>query len=216
MSASLDVINPYDQSLVCRVEFDEGDRLETKLASAHAAYSHWHQVPIEDRLANVQIGLSRFREKSKSIARDVSQQMGKPIAQAQREVETVFERANYMVSIAEKTLAPEVLPGLDGFERRIEHVPLGVVLNVAAWNYPLIIPVNVIVPALLAGNAVLLKHSAKTPLSGEAFADAFGALEIPDLVTNLVLNHEETARVIADSRVAHVSFTGSVEGGASV
>ena len=84
MSVPLDVINPYDQSLVCRVEFDEGDRLETKLASAHAAYNHWHQVPIEDRLANVQIGLSRFREKSKSIARDVSQQMGKPIAQAQR------------------------------------------------------------------------------------------------------------------------------------
>ena len=216
MSVPLDVINPYDQSLLCRVEFDEGDRLETKLASAHAAYNHWQQVPIENRIASVQVGLSRFREKSTLIARDVSQQMGKPIAQAQREVETVFERANYMVSIAEKTLAPEVLPSLDGFERRIEHVPLGVVLNVAAWNYPLIIPVNVIVPALLAGNVVLLKHSAKTPLSGEAFADAFGELEIPDLVTNLVLNHEETARVIADPRVAHVSFTGSVEGGASV
>ena len=87
----LDVINPYDQSLLCRVEFDEGDRLETKLASAHAAYNHWQQVPIENRIASVQVGLSRFREKSTLIARDVSQQMGKPIAQAQREVETVFE-----------------------------------------------------------------------------------------------------------------------------
>ena len=216
MGMPLEIINPYDQSLVCRVQNDEGERLEKKIAGAHAAFRHWRQVPIGERIVQVQAGLKRFQQNSAVIARDVTRQMGKPIVQAQREVDTAFERAEYMISIAEESLTPDILPELDGFERRIEHVPHGVVLNVAAWNYPLLIPINVVVPALLAGNTVLLKHSAKTPLSGQAFAEAFGDLEVTGLVTSLVLSHETTAAVIADPRVAHVSFTGSVTGGSAV
>ena len=92
----------------------------------------------------------------------------------------------------------------------------GSVLDVAAWNYPLLIPINVIIPALLAGNIVLLKHSAKTPLTGEAFEKAFSELEVPHLVTNLTLTHEQTSELIAHRDVAHVSFTGSVEGGRTI
>jgi acyl-CoA reductase-like NAD-dependent aldehyde dehydrogenase len=216
MGMPLEIINPYDQSLVCRVQNDEGERLEKKIAGAHAAFQYWRQVPIGERIVQVQAGLKRFQQNSAVIARDVTRQMGKPIVQAQREVDTVFERAEYMISIAEESLTPDILPELEGFERRIEHVPHGVVLNVAAWNYPLLIPINVVVPALLAGNTVLLKHSAKTPLSGQAFAEAFGDLEVTGLVTSLVLSHETTAAVIADPRVAHVSFTGSVTGGSAV
>ncbi len=90
---------------------------------------------------------------------------------------------------------------------------LGLVLDIAAWNYPLLIPINVIVPALLSGNVVLLKHSAKTPLTGQAFAEAFAGLDVPHLVTNLTLTHDQTAELIAHPAVAHVSFTGSVDGG---
>ena len=216
MGMPVEIINPYDQSLVCRVQNDEGERLEKKIAGAQAAFQHWRQVPIGERIVQVQAGLKRFQQNSAVIARDVTRQMGKPIVQAQREVDTVFERAEYMISIAEESLTPDILPELEGFERRIEHVPHGVVLNVAAWNYPLLIPINVVVPALLAGNTVLLKHSAKTPLSGQAFAEAFGDLEVTGLITNLVLSHETTAAVIADPRVAHVSFTGSVTGGSAV
>ena len=216
MGMPLEIINPYDQSLVCRVQNDEGERLEKKIAGAHAAFQYWRQVPIGERIVQVQAGLKRFQQNSAVIARDVTRQMGKPIVQAQREVDTAFERAEYMISIAEESLTPDILPELEGFERRIEHVPHGVVLNVAAWNYPLLIPINVVVPALLAGNTVLLKHSAKTPLSGQAFAEAFGDLEVTGLVTSLVLSHETTAAVIADPRVAHVSFTGSVTGGSAV
>jgi acyl-CoA reductase-like NAD-dependent aldehyde dehydrogenase len=121
-----------------------------------------------------------------------------------------------MLSIAEASLAPEVLPYEPAFHLRIEHEPLGVVLDIAAWNYPLLIAVNVVVPALLAGNAVLLKHSAKTPLAGVHFERAFASLPVPHLVTNLVLTHEETERLIQDERVDHVAFTGSVAGGRAV
>ena len=212
----LDVLNPFDQSVVCSLDYDEGAALEAKIAAAHSAAERWRQVPLDERIEQVRQGLERFRAHSERIAADVSRQMGKPIAQAHGEVNTVFARADHMLEIAPQTLSPETLPPVDDLHRRIEHAPLGVVFNLAAWNYPLIIPVNVIVPALAAGNTVLLKHSAKTPLCGQAFEEAFGELEVPGLVTNLVLTHEATAGVIADPRVNHLSFTGSVEGGRAV
>jgi acyl-CoA reductase-like NAD-dependent aldehyde dehydrogenase len=95
-------------------------------------------------------------------------------------------------------------------------VPLGVVLDIAAWNYPLLIPVNVVVPALLAGCVVLLKHSAKTPLCATHFARAFSKLSVRDAVTDLVLTHEDTAALVADERIDHVAFTGSVAGGREI
>jgi acyl-CoA reductase-like NAD-dependent aldehyde dehydrogenase len=147
----------------------------------------------------------------------VTRQMGKPIREARREVQTFFERAEHMLSIAARTLAPEVLPEKEGLHRRIEHAPLGVVLDVAAWNYPLLIPANVVVPALLAGNTVLLKHSARTPLCGDHFARAFADPELPGVMASLEIDHEQTAALIADPRaVDYVAFTGSVAGGQAV
>jgi acyl-CoA reductase-like NAD-dependent aldehyde dehydrogenase len=142
--------------------------------------------------------------------------MGKPLKQARGEFNTMCDRAEYMFSIAEETLRPDLLTDKVGFVRRIEHAPLGVVFNIAAWNYPLLIPINVLAPALIAGNTVLLKHSAKTPLTGKHFADAFSGLEIADLVTNLTLTHEATSKLVEHAGVDHVAFTGSVEGGRDV
>ncbi len=210
---TLKVINPYDQSVVCEVPHDERDVLERKLADACRAYDVWHKLPLDRRIREVRKGLAKFRRAGKEIARQITQQMGKPIVQSRREVETFFERAEYMVSIAKRTLSPEALPAKKGFARRIEHAPLGVVLNIAAWNYPLLIPANVVIPALLAGNVVLLKHSALTPLCGLQFQKAFGELDPAHLVTSIVATHQETERLILDPRVKHVAFTGSVEGG---
>ncbi|MEC9475474.1 MAG: aldehyde dehydrogenase family protein [Planctomycetota bacterium] len=213
---SLNVINPFDGSLVCSLDYDSDSDVQSKVDAAHQAQISWRQIPIDQRISIVEEGLSQFRSLARETISEVSLQMGKPISEARNELETVFDRANYMISIARESLAAEILPDKEGFHRRIEHEPLGVVLNLAAWNYPLIIPVNVVVPALIAGNTVLLKHSARTPLSGVAYQQAFGKLQVPDLVTNLVLGHEQTARLISDNRIAHVAFTGSVAGGAAV
>jgi len=210
---NLQVINPYNQELVYEIRYDDGAMLEKKVDTACQAFEKWRRLPLEVRAQHVRLGIDSFRAATKEIAREVSLQMGKPILQAEKEVVTCCERAEYMLSIAAKTLAPEILPAKESFHLRIEHVPLGVVLDLAAWNYPLLIPVNVVVPALLAGNVVLLKHSAKTPRCGAHFETAFGSPEIPGLLTNLVLNHENVAKLLADSRLSHVAFTGSVEGG---
>ena len=142
--------------------------------------------------------------------------MGKPLAQAHGEVRTFFDRAEQALADAPTALAPDVVEDSAEFSRRIVHEPLGIVFNLAAWNYPLLIPVNVIVPALLAGNVVLLKHSAKTPLTGRALAAAFDNADFPGLVADLVLRRPDVATVVADPRVQFAAFPGSVEGGRSI
>ena len=93
--------------------------------------------------------------------------MGRPIRFAPSEVRGTLERARHMIGIAASALA-DLDPGAKaGFRRFIRREPLGVVFTVAAWNYPYLIAVNSVVPALMAGNAVLLKHSAQTPLCAE-------------------------------------------------
>ena len=207
--------NPFDQSVVAEIPYDTPEQLRQKVAAASAAFAQWRKRSLEERIEIVQAGLDRMRASDDAIARDVSLQMGKPLAQANGEFATMFDRAEQIIEDAPHALAPDVLPD-NGFTRRIEHEPLGVVLDIAAWNYPLVIPINVILPALLSGNTVLLKHSARTPLTGQAFADAFGELEVPDLVTNLTLIHQQTADLIGHPDVSHVSFTGSVEGGQKI
>jgi len=209
----LKVTNPYTQETVCTLPYDNEEKIARTIGRVEKAFAPWSRQTVARRIELVRQGLDRFRERAEDVARDITLQMGKPLGQSRGEFNGMMDRAEYMISIAEETLAPEILPPKAGFRRRIEHAPLGVVFNVAAWNYPLLIPINVVVPALLAGNTVVLKHSAKTPLVGRYFAEAFGGLEIPDLVADLVIDHDQTGRVIADPRVAHVAFTGSVEGG---
>src|SRR5216684_3195830 len=115
---SVKVINPYDQSLVCEFAYDEKGVLERKLSEACRVYETWHKLSLDQRIKQVQKGLAKFRRAGEEIARDITLQMGKPIAQSRREVETFFERADYMVSIAKKTLSPEALPAKKGFVRR--------------------------------------------------------------------------------------------------
>ena len=210
------MIDPFSGETVCELPKDTAADLETKLDAAVAAQRVWAELPVAERAAQVGRALGWFRDHGEQVALDITRQMGKPIAQSRNELGGLFERAEHMLAIAEDALAPEVLPEKPGFERRIEHVPLGVVLDIAAWNYPLVITINVLVPALLAGNAVVVKHSERTPLCGRHFTQAFASLEPAGLVCDAILDHPDTARLVGDPRIDHVSFTGSVEGGRQV
>ncbi|ACY16524.1 aldehyde dehydrogenase family protein [Haliangium ochraceum] len=216
MKPSLTLTSPYDQRVIATLTPDTDEELRGKLERAHQATQAWRKVPLEQRIAQVTRAVKIFEDEREDVEREVSLQMGKPLGEARGELSTFLDRAAHLLAIAPQALAADILPEKPGFERRIEHVPLGVVLNIVAWNYPLLLPVNVVVPALLAGNAVLLKHSDLTALTGRRFARAFASLEVPHLVQDLVATHPQIADVIADKRVAHVSFTGSVRGGREV
>ena len=123
-----------------------------------------------------------------------------------------------MVEIAEKALAPVPASNpKDGFRRYVKKDPLGVVMVIAPWNYPYLTAVNTIVPALMAGNAVILKHAAQTLLVGERFAQAFEKAGLPKGVfQNIVLNHAQTEKLLGSGKIDHVNFTGSVAGGRAI
>jgi acyl-CoA reductase-like NAD-dependent aldehyde dehydrogenase len=215
----LKVINPFDRKVLCELPVDQGKSLERKIAGACSAYEEWRRCSVDERARRVEQGLTYFREHAEEIARDITRQMGKPITQARSEVKTLLHRADYMLSIATETLAPELLPAQPGFQLRIEHAPLGVIYNIAPWNYPLLTAVNVVVPALLAGNTVLLKPSPLTPLVGRHFEQAFGdggSSNLVNLVTCFIVTNAQASRLINDPRVNYVAFTGSVATGTKV
>jgi acyl-CoA reductase-like NAD-dependent aldehyde dehydrogenase len=158
-----------------------------------------------------------FEAQGAAIAAELSWQMGRPARYAPNEVRGMLERARYMIDIAPRALADIDVGPKPGFRRFLRREPLGVVFTVAAWNYPYLIAVNSVVPALMAGNVVLLKHSAQTPLCAERYTECFAAAGLPAGVFQaLHLEHADTERVIRDPRVDFVAFTGSVAGGHAV
>jgi len=211
----LKVVNPFNQKVYVELPYDTNDRVREKIHTARRAFDQWRRLPLGERIGVVREGLNYFRTHMQAMAEEISCQMGKPLVQSRGEFGGFFGRADYMLDIAPKALAPDVLPPKKGFYRRIEHEPLGIVLDIAAWNYPLLIAVNVVVPALLAGNAVLIKHSTKTPLCGGHFENAFSNA-VPGLVQNLVLTHDQTLAIFKEGLVDHTVFTGSVSGGKEI
>ncbi len=213
---NLTLVNPATGAVLREVETDSPEAVEAKLERAREAQQEWRALPLDARTSAVRSAVEYFRTEREAVAREVSQQMGKPLREARGEVDTLLARAEHMLSIASAALAPEILPHKPGFVRRIEHEPLGVVLDIAAWNYPLIVPINVVVPALLAGNAVVLKHSPKTPLCGLRFERAFADLPVPGVFSAVTVPDARAGALVADPRVDHVSFTGSVATGRGV
>jgi acyl-CoA reductase-like NAD-dependent aldehyde dehydrogenase len=215
--AIIRTISPVDGRVYAERTLANAAEIEAALARARAAQRLWRETPVAARTAVLGRFCAEFERRGAEIAQGLCWQMGRPLRFAPSEVRGTLERARHMIAIAATALA-DVDPGPKaGFRRFIRREPLGVVFTVAAWNYPYLIAVNSVVPALVAGNAVVLKHSAQTPLCAEVFAECFAAAGLPaGLFQVLHLSHEDTERVIGDARVDFVAFTGSVAGGRAV
>src|SRR5688572_30954743 len=212
--ATLTVDNPYTLETACEVPLAEWRDIDAVLERAREAAPIAASLTLDERKQLVERATSIMEANAESIALSISQMMGKPVSQARGELRTMAARARTMVGLADKALAPINAGGDDGITRLIQKLPLGVVLDLPAWNYPLLTAVNAIMPAVLAGNAVIVKHSPRSPLCGKHFADAFRAAGAdPSLVQSLDCTHELTERMVGDARVDHVVFTGSVHGG---
>lgn len=210
-------ISPIDGSELARRPAATEAAIARAVASARAAQRDWRRVPIAERTAHVLRFLDAMLAMNQEIVPELAQQMGRPVRYG-GEFGGFEERVRYVAEMAEEALAP-VIPhdARPGFTRYIRRDPLGLVLVVAPWNYPYLTAVNTIAPALIAGNAVLLKHAAQTILVGERFQMAMDRAGLPPgLFANLVLTHEQTSRLIGSGAVDFVNFTGSVEGGRAI
>ncbi len=182
-------------------------------ARAKAAQKSWAARPLTERIALVKSGVTNLNAMKDVIVTELAWQMGRP-TRFGGEFGGVNARTDYMAEIAEKTLAPTVIEDSDTFRRLIAREALGVVFIIAPWNYPYLTTINTLVPALIAGNTVVLKHASQTMLVGERLAEAFHAAGIPaDVFQNVVLDHATTESLIASRAFNFVNFTGSVGGG---
>jgi acyl-CoA reductase-like NAD-dependent aldehyde dehydrogenase len=213
-SRELVVDNPFTGEPACTILLADQSAVSGVLDQGRGAARAWRESSLQQRIALCERAVAWMEANAASIASDITRMMGKPIAQARGEVKTTAVRARTMMSIAEEALADGTLPPMAGFDRRIVHEPLGLVLDLPAWNYPLLTAVNCVVPAVLAGNAVVLKHSPRSPLCGEHFARAFAESESPaHLVQALHCDHATSEHMVGDERVDQVVFTGSILGG---
>ncbi|MBN9452478.1 MAG: aldehyde dehydrogenase family protein [Bosea sp.] len=209
-------VSPVDGSVYAERPALSLDGAKAVVARARKAQKAWARRPLDERIALVLKGVARLNEMGDEVVTELAWQMGRPVKYG-GEFRGFNERSNYMASIANEALAPLVIEDSEAFKRFIAREPHGVVFVIAPWNYPYMTAINSVAPALIAGNAVILKHASQTLLTGERLAQAFHEAGVPEEVfANVFLHHETSSRLIAGKQFDFINFTGSVAGGQAI
>ena len=217
MTGKLKTVSPVDGSVYVERPYAAPEDIAQALTRAVRAGKVWRDVPVAERAEVCARAVDAVVAARDDIAGEITWQMGRPIRYSPAEVGGFEKRARHMIAIAPEALADIGIGDREGFTRFIRRQPLGVVFTVAPWNYPYLTSVNSVIPALMAGNTVILKHSAQTPLAAERYAEAFDSADLPTGVFQFLhLDHPSTAKVIRAPEVDFVAFTGSVGGGEMV
>ncbi|MFK7890363.1 MAG: aldehyde dehydrogenase family protein [Granulosicoccus sp.] len=213
---TLNCISPVNGQVYATRETLSHAQAKVKVAAARRAQRHWQSLPLTTRIARVQRGIEQLGTRNDEIVTGLAWQMGRPVRYG-GEYAGVVERSSRMAELAPEALSPLIVENSDAFERRIERQPRGLVLVIAPWNYPYMTAINTVVPALIAGNAVVLKHSTQTLLAGEHIEQAFTEAGVPEGVfQNVFLDHDLTRELLSVKTFDFVNFTGSVAGGRAV
>jgi acyl-CoA reductase-like NAD-dependent aldehyde dehydrogenase len=211
------IVSPIDGQVAYEFEYLDDATAMATVEQAHAAQREWRHTSIAERASLCMKMLDAYEAQLDRHLREITTMTGKPLAEARGEARTMRARVEALIALAPMALADEPLPEQAGFRRLIRHESVGVVLDVAAWNYPLLVPINVVAGAVLAGNSVLLKHAPQTALCGRQLADSFAKAGAPKgLVSDFICTHDAVARVLDSRRIDQVAFTGSVRGGHEV
>jgi len=212
----IELISPVDGSVYATRHPLSQTAAVAVAARARVAHKAWAARPLTERMALVKAGVAALIARKEVLVEELAWQMGRPVRFG-GEFGGVLDRTEYMASIAEATLAPQMVEDSDRFTRYLAREPVGVVFIVAPWNYPYLTTINTLAPALIAGNAVVLKHASQTLLVGERLAQAFHEAGVPaDVFQNVVLDHAVTETLIGARAFDFVNFTGSVGGGVAM
>jgi len=218
MSRIQKTISPIDGSVYVERELASPEQIDQVLQTAVQAQTDWTHTSLDERATLCRALVQYLQDNVDVLAEELSWQMGRPIQYTPYEINGgLVERAEHMISIAHEALQDVATTQKNGFQRFIRREPLGTVLVLAPWNYPYLTSVNVVIPALMSGNSVIIKHSDQTPLVAERYVEAAKAVGVPEGVLQyLHMTHNDVATVVKDDRVDFVAFTGSVAGGRAV
>ena len=210
-------ITPIDNSVYLERPLSTQTEIDKVIENSKKSFQSWKNTSIEDRITIINKFIDNLIALKPEVSKEICWQIGRPISQCGNELRGFEERSRHMVKIAKESLQNIPATKNDEFDNYIYKSPLGVIFVMAPWNYPVITATNTIVPALLAGNTMVLKHSSQTPRCAELIAQALENTGIPEGVFQFVhTNHQACEKIIADPRIAHVVFTGSVRGGQEV
>ena len=210
-------ITPIDNSVYLERPLSTQNEIDNVIENSKKSFQSWKSTSIDDRIKIINKFIDNLIALKPEISKEICWQIGRPISQCGNELRGFEERSRHMVEIAKESLRDIPATKNDEFDNYIYKSPLGVIFVMAPWNYPIITATNTIVPALLAGNTIVIKHSSQTPRCAELISQAFENTGLPEGVFQFVhTDHQACEKIIADPRIAHVVFTGSVRGGQEV
>lgn len=218
----LTVINPATEAVVATLEETTSEGLAHATSRARPAQRQWSKRPLSERKGILADFRDRLLAQRDILAPVLTEEMGKPLAQAQREIEAVVPRIDFFLAHAEAALGAEDVTGLEPpvdpavWAERITYEPLGVIANISAWNYPYFVGANVFVPALLLGNAVLYKPSEHATLTGLRLAALLHEAGVPEDVFVPIVGGREVGEALLQQPIDGVFFTGSRATGRAV
>ena len=190
--------------------------IQQVIEQADNAYQDWRQVSLSERSALLHKIADSYLERQDELARIVTGEMGKPVAQAKGEIGLVAEIYRYYADNAEQLLAPNTID-VDSGSASVEKRPVGVLLGIMPWNYPHYQVARFVAPNFMAGNTIILKHAPQCPKTAEVIADMFKEVGVPEGVyNNIFATNEQAATIIHDKRVQGISLTGSERAGQAV
>ena len=207
--ANLAIHNPATGALVTTVLADDAASVAAKAAAARAAQPAWAAVPMAEKIAVMQRFRAALLAEIDTLAHTLTEETGKPITLSRNEVNGLLPRIDFFMEQAEGAIRDEHVFDGGGMHEQIGHIPLGVVLNISAWNYPYFVGCNVIVPALLTGNAVLYKPSEYATLTGRHITRLLHESGVPAEVMACLVGAGDVGAAALAQRIDGVFFTGS-------
>lgn len=214
----LRTVSPIDGRVVAEIEEFQESQIKGAVEVSKHAFSHIQQTPLSQRIQWLNRFLELLDSCSDEAAKELTVQMGRPLKHAPIEISTAIMRSRYMISVAETALSDDTVEHTESYKKVIKKVPVGPTLVIFAWNYPYLILVNSLIPALLAGNSLLIKPSPQTPAIADRVVELLRQAGLPQGVVQAIHcgNQNTLEKLIQNREIKLVCFTGSVQGGRAV
>ena len=209
----MQIINPATEEIIFEIKEDTKDTLASKFESLQKTQPSWQQTSLAERVQVLTIFSDLLEKNIEQLAATLTSEVGKPLQQSPNEVNGARTRIKWMTGNAEKYLSDETMIAERDLEEKISYEPLGVICNISAWNYPYLVGVNVFVPALLAGNAVMYKPSEYATLTGLQIEKLLKEAGVPQDVFHLAIGGKETGEQLLQLPFDGYFFTGSYKTG---
>lgn len=204
-------INPANQKVLKKIKVSSKKEIDSAVRNAKGALEKWKAMPVKKRAKIMKKLASLIKKDKKNLSRLVTKEVGKPLHESEEVIPYIAEFINYFADITESVLKPA-----KSGNSIIAREPVGVVAVISPWNYPLQVPLENIIPALLTGNTVVFKPSETTPLSGLKIMELFRKAGLPKNAVNLVVGGDETGKQLVKSDVDMVAFVGSAAAGKNI